>query len=98
MRNDWRTDNWAGHYPVQVDERSYKFARHLREFNHYASYNFDGYDSVEDVPVWKTIIFLLFLIVVLDNLNLIIDILTNLREYYTIWVDSLLDLTHNLDK
>lgn len=97
--NDWRTDNWAGHYPVHSDPRNYRFARHLREFDHYATYNFDGPGhSVEDnsTHVFRTLIFLVIILSILANLDIIIDVLTHFQSYYTMWVDGLLQMRQDL--
>lgn len=95
--NDWRTDNWAGHYPVHSDPRNYRFARHLREFDHYATYNFDGM-TLEDVEVspWKVMISLIVIITTLSFMPDIINVLTHLHEYYTIWVDGILQIRQDL--
>lgn len=89
MQKDWRTDNWAGHYPVQTDPRNYHFARHLREFEPYATYNFDGPMSLEenDHPV-RLVLIALVVLTILANLNIIIEVLTHIDSYYTMWVEG----------
>ena len=98
MRNDWRTDNWAGNYPTHIDPRNYRFARHLREFDHYATYNFDGVAIEEDIDPLKLFVFAIVILTILANLNIIIDVLTHIQDYYTMWVDSVLDLKQDLHK
>lgn len=95
--NDWRTDNWAGHYPVHSDPRHYKFARHLREFEPYATYNFDGdsFNQPDDTP-WKGMIGFLLLVLLLNFMPDIINVLTHLHEYYTMWVDGILQIRQDL--
>lgn len=101
MENDWRTDNWAGHYPVHIDPRNYHFARHLREFNHYAQYNFEGASGLEQSETGSIVKMFLFMLIgftILANLHYIIDILTHFQTYYTMWVDSVLDIKQTLHK
>lgn len=89
MNKDWRTDNWAGHYPVHRDPRCYHFARHLREFEPYATYNFDNaIDMTDEEHPIRLVLFVLVLMVILANLNIIIDVLTHIDSYYKIWVDG----------
>lgn len=89
MNKDWRTDNWGGHYPVVSDPRNYTFARHLREFNYGATYNFDDgmIISEEQNPIKLILVCLLF-VVILSNLGIIIDVLSNIAFYYDSWVES----------
>lgn len=97
MRNDWRTDNWAGHYPIQNDPRCYHFARHLREFEPYATYNFDEPLSMDDTEhPFRMVLTLLLVLVILANLNIIIDVLTHIDSYYTMWVDGYNQLVMDL--
>lgn len=96
MQNDWRTDNWAGHYPIQNDPRCYRFARHLREFDHGASYNFGQDYGDDDIQPWKVVITVLIILTVIANLNYLINFLTHINDYYTIWLNCATDMIEDI--
>ena len=97
MRNDWRTDNWAGHYPIERDPRCYHFARHLREFEPMATYNFaDGLPEDTEVSTMKMILAVLFVLTVLANMGHIINFLTHVQDYYIMWVNGFNDMVKEL--
>lgn len=89
MQKDWRTDNWAGHYPVGTDPRNYHFARHLREFNHMATYNFndDLMGEFDPHPI-KFILYILLGLVFLANIGLIIEVLSHIDVYSKMWIEG----------
>lgn len=89
MEKDWRTDNWGGHYPVVTDPRNYNFARHLREFNYGATYNFEDPMSINfDPHPIKFVFYILLGLVVLANLSLIINVLSHIDLYYNVWIEQ----------
>lgn len=96
MQNDWRTDNWAGHYPIERDPRCYHFARHLREFQPLATYDFSDGVTDTEVSAWKMVLTILIILTVLANMNHIIDFLTHVHEYYIMWLSGVQDMIKEL--
>jgi hypothetical protein len=88
MQTDWRTDNWAGHRDVGRDPANYHYQRYQGEFYPYQRHQYEA--DIEAGPnLIGLILFALALLLIVFNLPVLKECLTNINEHTTIMFDLL---------